>query len=156
MEHPKLTPTLYQWAGGAEALQRLMTEFYRTVHADELLAPVFAGVGAEHEHFVALWFGEVFGGPPAYSEQRGGFRTMRAHHEGRDIAPEQRTRWVQLMVQAADTVGLPGDAEFRSAFLAYVEWASRKAMAASRPGAPRATRRTVPVWGWGEAPLGTD
>ncbi|NDL55834.1 group II truncated hemoglobin [Phytoactinopolyspora mesophila] len=150
------TPTLYEWAGGAEALDRLMTEFYRTVRADDLLAPLFARMSDDHPHHVALWFGEVFGGPPAYSEQRGGFKAMRARHVNRAIKPEQRARWVQLMMQAADTVGLPDDAEFRSAFAAYVEWGSRRAMSNSQPGATLSRRTTMPYWGWGEAPPGFD
>lgn len=150
------TPTLYEWVGGQEALDRLMTEFYRTVREDELLAPLFQHMLDDHPHHVAMWFAEVFGGPDTYSHQRGGITRVRKIHTGRKITPEQRRRWVELMLQAADTVGLPGDAEFRSAFAAYVEWGSRRAMTNSHPGAPASTRTTTPVWGWGEAPPGFD
>lgn len=149
-------PTLYEWAGGAEALERLMEAFYREVRKDELLAPLFAGMSPDHPHHVAAWFGEVFGGPAAYSEERGGFRRMRAKHVGRNIQPEQRARWVKLMLEAADEVGLPADPEFRSAFVAYLEWGSRRAMTNSKPGAKLSRRETVPFWGWGEAPPGID
>ena len=36
------TPTLYDWAGGHEALLRLTEVFYDKVLADPLLVPVFA------------------------------------------------------------------------------------------------------------------
>ncbi|MFI8362868.1 truncated hemoglobin [Streptomyces sp. NPDC085612] len=38
------TPTLYEWMGGAEALDRLTEAFYAHVRRDEVLAPVFAGM----------------------------------------------------------------------------------------------------------------
>ncbi|MGL4745151.1 MAG: group II truncated hemoglobin [Dermatophilaceae bacterium] len=149
-------PTLYEWVGGQQVLDRLMTEFYRTVRQDELLRPLFAHMPADHPQHVAMWFAEVFGGPARYSAERGGFAVMRGHHVGKDITPEQRERWVSLLLRAADTVGIPDDAEFRSAFAAYVEWGSRRAMANSRPGAPLSSRTDAPIWGWGEAPPGTD
>ena len=60
-------PTLYEWAGGAEALERLTERFYVKVKADPLLEPLFAAMPADHPHHVALWLGEVFRGPEAYS-----------------------------------------------------------------------------------------
>ncbi|WP_433873126.1 group II truncated hemoglobin [Saccharopolyspora sp. CA-218241] len=149
-------PTLYEWAGGAPAFERLMEVFYREVLRDPLLAPLFARMSEDHPHHVALWFGEVFGGPSAYTEERGGFAVMRAHHVGKGIKPEQRARWVALMLAAADEAGLPDDAEFRAAFASYVEWGSRRAMANSQPGATLTRRTTTPHWGWGETPPGTD
>jgi hemoglobin len=145
-------PTLYDWAGGAPALERLTDVFYRHVHADPLLAPVFAHVGDDHPHHVAVWLGEVFGGAPEYTEKHGGYPAMLRHHLGLGITPEQRTRWVQLIVAAADDAELPDDPEFRSAFVAYVEWGSRIGMANSGPGAQPPPEAPVPRWGWGEAP----
>jgi truncated hemoglobin YjbI len=37
-------PTLFAWAGGAEALSRLTRTFYGHVRDDPILAPVFAGM----------------------------------------------------------------------------------------------------------------
>jgi len=68
------------------------------------------------------------------------------------LTEPQRARWVQLIGLAADDAGLPGDPEFRSAFLAYVEWGTRLALANSQPGADVVREAPVPRWGWGEAP----
>ncbi|MGH3884631.1 MAG: group II truncated hemoglobin [Pseudonocardiaceae bacterium] len=144
--------TLYEWAGGAEALERLTEVFYRHVHRDPLLAPVFAHAGADHAHHVAAWLSEVFGGPATYTTDHGGYPTMLRHHLGLAITPEQRARWAQLIAEAADEAGLPADPEFRSAFVAYVEWGSRIAMANSQPDATPPPQAPVPRWGWGEAP----
>jgi hemoglobin len=77
---------------------------------------------------------------------------MVGKHEGLAITPEQRFRFASLMSLAADDAGLPADPEFRSAFVAYVEWGTRLAMHNSQPGADVAVRAPVPRWGWGEAP----
>jgi hemoglobin len=139
-------------AGGAEALDRLTTAFYRRVRTDPVLAPVFANLPEDHPHHVALWLGEVFGGPPTYTEQHGGYAHMLSKHLGLTITEEQRARWAQLVTPAADDAGLPSDPEFRSALLAYVEWGTRIALANSHPGATPPPQALVPRWGWGEAP----
>jgi hemoglobin len=145
-------PTVYEWAGGAEAFETLTELFYRRVHEDELLAPVFARVGPDHAHHVAMWLAEVFGGPPRYTDELGGYPAMMTHHLGLQITERQRRRWVQLLTETADDAGLPDDPEFRSAFIAYLEWGSRIGMANSQAGAAPPSEAPVPHWGWGEAP----
>ncbi len=144
-------PSLYAWAGGAEAFQRLMARFYDQVHQDPILAPVFAHMDARHAAYVADFVAEVFGGPPAYSEAHGGHAQMISRHLGRNLTQEQRRRWVNLLLDCADEVKLPDDPEFRSAFVAYLEWGSRLAVLNSQPGAtPAAPDSPMPAWGWGE------
>jgi hemoglobin len=146
------TPTLYEWAGGAEAFERLTEAFYARVREDPLLGPLFANMPTDHPKHVAAWFAEVFGGPATYTEELGGYPRMVSKHLGLAITEEQRFRWVQLIANAADEAGLPDDPEFRSAFLAYVEWGTRLAKANSQPGADPPRKAPVPLWGWGEAP----
>jgi hemoglobin len=146
-------PTLYEWAGGAKALRRLIDAFYDRVEADELLSPFFpGGVGEEHRAHVSAWWCEVFGGPARYSEELGGYESMLAHHRGLGINPEQRFRFASLMSLAADDAGLPDDPEFRSALVAYVEWGTRLALANSQPDAGVVEHAPIPRWGWGVAP----
>ncbi|MGY0018296.1 group II truncated hemoglobin [Streptomyces sp. cg35] len=145
-------PTLFAWAGGAEAFDRLTSVFYAKVRRDDLLGPLFAGLPAEHAEHVALWLGEVFGGPAAYTEQHGGHSHMVAKHIGKGITERQRRRWVNLIHDAADEADLPADAEFRSAFSAYVEWGTRLAVTFSGPDASRPAEQPVPRWHWGAAP----
>ena len=147
------TPTLYEWAGGSEAIERLINSFYDRVEADDLISPFFpGGVSAEHRDHVVAWWSEVFGGPDRYTRELGGYENMLARHRGLGIAPQQRARFVSLMSLAADDAGLPDDPEFRSALLAYLEWGTRLAMHNSQPGAAVAPHAPVPRWGWGEAP----
>ena len=145
-------PTLYEWAGGAPALRRLTEAFYARVREDDVLAPVFAAMPHDHPRHVATWLGQVFGGPPRYTEEHGGYPHMLAKHRDRALTEAQRLRWVQLICAAADEAGLPADPEFRSAFVAYIEWGTRLAIGNSQPGAEPPPKAPVPHWGWGEAP----
>ena len=145
-------PTLYDWMGGDAALQALTTAFYAKVRDDELVGPLFAHMDADHPRFVAMWLGEVFGGPDRYTRERGGYPHMLGHHVGKGITEQQRRRWVHLLCDAADEVGLPTDPEFRAAFLGYVEWGTRLAVHNSQAGADPARQAPVPHWGWGVAP----
>jgi hemoglobin len=145
-------PTLYEWAGGSEAFERLTAGFYEKVRQDDLLEPVFRGMDIEHPHHVAVWLAEVFGGPPLYTQEHGGYPHMLSKHHGLSITEAHRRRWVSLICDAADDAGLPTDPEFRSAFVAYIEWGTRLALANSQPGAHPPTQAPVPHWGWGEAP----
>jgi len=145
-------PTLYDWAGGAEAFSRLTSVFYDKVLKDDLLAPLFADLAPDHAEHVALWLGEVFGGPATYSLTQGGHGHMVTKHFGKHITEPQRRRWVNLIQDAADEAGLPTDAEFRSAFVAYVEWGTRLAVYFSSPDAKPPAEQPVPRWTWGSMP----
>jgi hemoglobin len=146
-------PTLYEWAGGHEALQRMINAFYDRVECDDLLSGFFpGGVHDEHRQHVAAWWAEVFGGPSTYSESLGGYGHMLAKHLDLGITPEHRFRFASLMSLAADDAGLPADPEFRSALVAYLEWGTRLAMGNSQPGAEVIEQAPVPRWGWGVAP----
>ena len=147
-------PSLYEWAGGLDMLTRLMTRFYTIVPDDPILAPVFAGMPPDHATHVAYFLSEVLGGPGRYSTDvaehpPGGHARMISHHLGRGLTEPQRSHWVQLLLSVADEVGLPDDPEFRSAFVAYLEWGSRLAVINSRPGVPDPQPAPMPRWGWG-------
>ncbi len=77
---------------------------------------------------------------------------MLAKHRGLALTEQQRVRGVALIGHAADDAKLPAAPEFRSAFLAYVEWGTRHAVESSQAGAQPVARAPVPRWGWGEAP----
>ncbi|MFJ5142255.1 group II truncated hemoglobin [Streptomyces sp. NPDC088707] len=155
-QHQNQVPTLYEWIGGTEALERLTEAFYARVRKDEVLAPLFAHMDDDHPQHVATFLGEVLGGPTRYTEQHGGYPHMVSRHRGRAIKPEQRARWVELMLTAMDEVGLPEDAEFRSAFVGYIEFGSRRAMANSQPDVGPTRRTTIKKWGWGEGVPGEE
>jgi hemoglobin len=146
------TPTLYDWAGGTEAFERLTETFYGKVREDDVLEPLFRHMDPSHPKHVAAWLAEVFGGPKRYTEERGGYPHMLSKHRNLGLTERQRRRWVNLICDAADEAGMPSDPEFRSAFVAYIEWGTRLAVANSQPDATPPPKAPVPRWGWGEAP----
>lgn len=143
-------PTLYDWLGGIDALNRLTERFYQRVKDDPLLAPVFAHMSGEHPAHVAAFLGEVLGGPATYSQQHGGHPSMIRHHLDKHLTQEQRRRWMALLLDTADQLEMPDDPEFRSALVGYLEWGSRLAVINSQPGAEVTEDAPMPKWGWGE------
>jgi hemoglobin len=150
MSDPKPVPSLFEWMGGEARLQALFAEFYRRVPADPLLGPVFAGMDPHHSEHVAAFVGQVFGGPPTYTQNGGSHAAMIHRHMNKHLTPEQRKCWVALLLQTADDVGAPDDPEFRAALVGYLEWGSRLAVMNSAPGAVApAPDIPMPTWNWG-------
>ena len=50
----------------------MINAFYDRVEQDELLSPFFpGGVHEDHRRHVAIWWGEVFGGPAVNADRNG-------------------------------------------------------------------------------------
>jgi CDGSH-type Zn-finger protein/truncated hemoglobin YjbI/uncharacterized Fe-S cluster protein YjdI len=150
----KKQPSLYEWAGGLPALQRLTERFYDTIlsEPDPVLEPIFRGMSPAHPQHVADWLAETFGGPTTYTAAHGGYEHMVSKHRDLGLTEAQRQRWVMRMAQTADAVGLPDDPDFRSTFVAYLEWGTRIALINSQPDAAIIEHAPVPKWGWGNTP----
>jgi CDGSH-type Zn-finger protein/truncated hemoglobin YjbI/ferredoxin len=147
-------PSLYEWAGGIAAFERLTSHFYDAIlsEPDPILEPVFRGMDAEHPRHVAAWLAETFGGPTTYTDELGGYEHMLAKHLNRALTETQRRRWVARMLDAANHVGLPTDPGFRFTFVAYLEWGTRIAVINSQPDAAVMEHAPIPHWGWGQTP----
>ena len=98
------------------------------------------------------WWVEVMGGPAAYTEHRGEYEHMLAHHHDLAITADQRLAFVTLLSRAADDAGLPDDPEFRAAIIGHAEWGARLAVHKSQPGAQTVAHARVPRGAWGVAP----
>ncbi|EQA45644.1 globin, protozoan/cyanobacterial family [Leptospira broomii serovar Hurstbridge str. 5399] len=150
MNEKKKIPSLYEWAGGMQTFERLTKLFYQKVLQDDLLEPVFKHMSPEHQQRVAHFIAEVFGGPKTYSSEDGSHYAMIQKHLSKRLTEDQRKRWIRLLLETADEINLPDDPEFRSAFVAYIEWGTRIAVNNSNtdellmnPNEP------MPKWGWG-------
>jgi len=146
------TPTLYEWAGGEEVFQQLFRNFYDKVLKDELIGPVFQNMSPDHPKHVAHFVAEVFGGPKKYTRQDGGSHAiMIGHHIGKMLDDQKRKRWIQLLLDTADEMGIPTDPEFRSSLVGYLEWGTRLAVINSQlTENPLDDNEPMPSWGWGE------
>ena len=148
----KQIPTLYEWAGGKEALEKLTKVFYDKVLKDEVLYPVFKNMSPDHPKHVAHFIAEVFGGPKLYTDgDKGSHAGMVAHHIGKMLDETKRKRWIQLFLESVDEVGMPDDPEFRSALVGYLEWGTRIAVINSNTTENIINEKApMPEWGWGE------
>lgn len=145
------TPTLYEWMGGMEKIEALTAIFYDQVLKDDLLEPVFRHMSPEHPKHVAHFIAEVFKGPKTYSESEGSHYQMIQKHFLKHLTEPMRQRWISLLLRSADEIGIPSDPEFRSAFVAYIEWGTRIAVINSNADElPIAPDAPMPKWGWGE------
>jgi hemoglobin len=142
--------SLYEHAGGQEALWRFTDLFYSSVLADPLLEPLFGQGRPEHVAHLTAFTAESFGGPDVFSREMGGFLHLIAVHRGLKIAEEQRERFVELYLAAADLAGLPDDPAFREALRSHVEFGSHVAMQNSHAETDEQLHplREVPRWQW--------
>ena len=152
MKGQKDIPTLFEWAGDMQTFETLFNKFYDKVLQDDLLKDVFKNMSSDHVQHVAHFVAEVLGGEKLYTTLDGGSHAeMVGKHIGKMLNEEKRKRWVHLLMQTADEIGLKSDPEFRSAFTGYIEWGTRLAVINSQlaennmhPSEP------MPTWGWGE------
>ncbi|WP_343746905.1 group II truncated hemoglobin [Chitinophaga sp.] len=151
MTNDKKIPTLYEWAGGMPVFEKLTDIFYKKVLKDPLLEPVFKHMSPEHQQHVAHFMSEVLGGPKTYSDSEGSHYHMVHKHLGKHLTEQHRKRWVELLLETADELGLPADPEFRSAFVGYLEWGTRIAVINSQEDKLEMDKeQPMPKWGWGE------
>lgn len=142
-------PSLFEHAGGEDALHRLEQLFYDSVLRDPLLQPLFGAGRPEHVDHLTAFTAESFGGPDRFSRELG-FDHLIAVHRGLKIAEEQRQRFVALYLKALDDADMPRDPAFRAAVREHVEFGSRVAMQNSHAERDDELHplREVPRWTW--------
>lgn len=117
-----VTDTVWAQIGGTEKFEQIARAFYRGIREDEVLAPMYP----QDDWEGAIWRIQAFleqywGGPTAYSEERGHPR-LRMRHAPFAVTPDAKERWLKHMHAALDEAELPPmhDAAFRD----YVERAA--------------------------------
>ena len=142
-------PSLYEFAGGEQALHSLEDTFYGSVLRDPLLQPLFGDGKPEHVDHLTAFTAESFGGPDRFSRQLG-FAHLINVHRGLRISEEQRRRFVELYMAALEASDLPDDEEFREAVRSHVEFGSKVALQNSQAETEDQLHplREVPRWTW--------
>lgn len=103
---PGQATSFYEAVGGRETFDRLTAEFYARVREDELLAPMYPQDDFEGaQRRLMLFLEQYWGGPRAYSEERGHPR-LRMRHAPYRVDPAARDAWLRNMRAALDTLGL--------------------------------------------------
>jgi hemoglobin len=98
--------SFYDQIGGHDTFVRLVDGFYRGVAADPVLKPMYPeedlGPAAER---LTMFLEQYWGGPTAYSAQRGHPR-LRMRHAPFHVNPDARDRWLAHMRASVDELGL--------------------------------------------------
>ena len=145
-----MRPTLYEFAGGEPALLALARAHHARCLADPQLNHPFSHEGQHPQHVerLAAYWGEVLGGPPAYSQACGDESGILQMHAGNGDMTDLGERFHACFVASFDDAGLPSHPDFRRALSAYMRWAVDNVLVYSPvdsvvpPGAP------TPRWGW--------
>jgi len=141
--------SLYEHAGGEQAIHRLEAAFYASVLADPLLQPLFGEGQAHHVEHLTMFTAETFGGPARFSRELGFAHLIEVHrHLG--ISEEQRRRFVELYMRALEESDLPQDEPFVRAVREHVEFGTQVAMQNSNAATDEELHplREVPRWTW--------
>jgi CDGSH-type Zn-finger protein len=154
---PGYEPTLFEWAGGLPALNRMARMLYeKYLPGGPLLAPLYAGMPPEQPQLLAGWVAEALGGSDRGAGNgagsgagSGGLWQIIGATSG-DFGEEHRVRWVAAATSAADDAKLPGDPGFRSALASCLDWVSRTALAP--PLDDKSEAGPVPRWEWAGGP----
>jgi hemoglobin len=142
-------PTLYDFAGGAEAFLALSVAMHERCVADPVLNHPFShGTSPEHDVRLAEYLGEVFGGPRVYSERYGGHSAMLEMHASTGADADLAARFLTCFDQAVDDAGLPDDPEFRGALHDYMAWATSEVEVYSPIGSEVPDGLVFPYWTW--------
>ena len=129
--------TMLDHIGGRERLKDFVEHFHHAAMADELLSEMFARASTTHTAHLLAFFEEVMGGRKVYTERHNGVEGLFDAHANLAITDAQRRRFVELMLKAADSAGLPRDERFRSALTTRITAGSMFSMTLSQPGAER-------------------
>ncbi len=144
-----MAETLYEHAGGEDALHRLEQLFYDKALADPVLREVFTERVPTHVDHLTWFTAESFGGPDRFTREIGFARLIDIHRHHK-ITDEQRDRFTALYLEALDEAGLPDDEPFRAAVREHVEFGARVAQQNSWAETDSELHpiRQVPTWRW--------
>ncbi len=103
-------PSFFDQVGGHETFRRIVEEFYLGVAQDPVLSAMYPeeDLGPAEQRLL-MFLEQYWGGPRAYSDQRGHPR-LRMRHAAYRVNPDARDRWLRHMRKAVDSVDLaPAD-----------------------------------------------
>ena len=140
--------SVFDAAGGAPAFLALATAFHARCLADPELNHPFSHPDGNPEHVprLAAYWGEVLGGPPAFSQECGTQSTVQQMHCGNGDMTDLGRRFVACFSAAMDVAGLP--AGVRPVLVDYIRWAVDDVLVYSAEGSQPPDGLAMPHWSW--------
>ena len=120
---PRLS--VYEAAGGREAMLRLAEAWHRRVLADEVVGHAFQhGYHPQHHERLAAYWGEALGGPSDYSSRFGDESFVVRLHSGNGEHDEMNRRAIDCFDGALADTGFGADDSVRQVLYDYFAWAT--------------------------------
>ena len=141
--------SVYEAAGGGEALVRLAQAWHARVMADDVVSHAFShGFHPQHSQRLAAYWAEALGGPLTYSERYGDETAVVRIHSGNGPHEEMDQRAIACFDQALEDVGLT-DEPLCQVLHDYFAWATTTSMVAYQASADDVPEGlTIPRWSW--------
>lgn len=99
--------SIYDEIGGAPTFERLVHAFYEGVKGDPALRALYPEEDlGPAERRLRMFLEQYFGGPTAYSQERGHPR-LRMRHVPYAVTLDMRDRWLRHMIDALESLELP-------------------------------------------------
>ncbi|TQS75803.1 globin [Ornithinibacillus gellani] len=97
--------TMFEAIGGFDAIDRLVTAFYKRVGKHPKLTPIFPDDLTETARKQRMFLTQFFGGPKLYSEEFGP-PMLRRRHLPFEITPTRKDAWLECLQQALEEVNI--------------------------------------------------
>ena len=141
-------PTLYDAAGGEDAILSLASAWHARVMEDEVVGHAFShGFHPQHTERLAAYWAEALGGPTTYSDSYGDETSVVRLHSGNGAHEEMDERAIACFDQAMADVAV--SEEVRTVLHDYFAWATTTSMARyhrSADDVPDGLR--IAKWSW--------
>ena len=118
--------SVYEAAGGAPAMLALAHAWHQRCLADPEAQHPFShpGLHPQHTERLAAYWGEMLGGPDAYSRELASVAHMVRIHSGNGPHPELDAATERCFGLALDDAGIPDDERLRSTLVAWFAWSN--------------------------------
>ena len=119
--------SVYDAAGGAPAMLALAHAWHERCLADPEAQHPFShpGLHPQHTERLAAYWGEMLGGPAAYSRELASVAHMVRMHSGNGPHPELDAATERCFALALDDAGIPDDERLRSTLIDWFAWSNR-------------------------------
>jgi hemoglobin len=98
--------TVFDVVGGQSFFDALVERFYERVEADPVLRPLYPDDLEPGKRSLALFLGQYWGGPPAYSAEKGHPR-LRMRHAPFPIDDDAQAAWLRAMQASVAEADIP-------------------------------------------------
>jgi hemoglobin len=141
--------TVYDAAGGSEALLALARAWHERVMADEIVSHAFCGgFRSDHAERLAAYWQEALGGPAEYTARYGDESFVVREHSGNGPHDEMNRRAIACFDQAMSDIGLTEENPVHAVLHDYFAWATPYVNRFERSAADVPAGLQIPRWSW--------